>query len=121
MAGRAVRPRYGLHPRVAILGPLEARLQHAELLVLGGLNEGTWPAEATPGPWTSRPMQGAFGLPLPQRGIGLAAHDCYQAFCAQSAYMRRAERVAGPPTLPVRWLRRTDHHPTGPGPRARGA
>src|SRR3546814_3867188 len=40
MAGRAVRPRYVLHPRVAILGPLEARLQHAELLVLGGLNEG---------------------------------------------------------------------------------
>src|SRR3546814_14486973 len=93
MAGRAVRPRYGLHPRVAILGPLEARLQHAELLVLGGLNEGTWPAAATPGPWLSRPMQAAFGLPLPERGIGLAAHDFYQAFCAPPVYLTRADTV----------------------------
>ena len=108
MAGRAVRPRYGLHPRVAILGPLEARLQHADLLILGGLNEGTWPAEVDPGPWLSRPMQAAFGLPLPERRIGLAAHDFFQAFCAPRVYLTRAERVGGTPTVPARWLRRID-------------
>src|SRR5262249_16701123 len=48
---QVVRPRYGRHPRLAIWGPLEARLQHADLLVLGGLNEGTWPAEVTADPW----------------------------------------------------------------------
>ncbi len=108
MAGRAVRPRYGLHPRVAILGPLEARLQHADVLVLGGLNEGTWPAEVDPGPWLSRPMQSAFGLPLPERRIGLAAHDFYEGFCAPRVYLTRAERVEGAPTVPARWLRRID-------------
>ncbi|HMA16473.1 MAG TPA: double-strand break repair protein AddB [Kiloniellaceae bacterium] len=108
MAGRAVRPRYGRHPRIAILGPLEARLQHADVLVLGGLNEGTWPAEVNPGPWLSRPMQAAFGLPLPERRIGLAAHDFFQAFCAPTVYLTRAERVEGTPTVPARWLRRID-------------
>jgi ATP-dependent helicase/nuclease subunit B len=108
MAGRAVRPRYGLHPRVAILGPLEARLQHADVLILGGLNEGTWPAEVDPGPWLSRPMQSAFGLPLPERRIGLAAHDFFQAFCAPQVYLTRAQRVEGAPTVPARWLRRID-------------
>ncbi len=108
MAGRAVRPRYGLHPRVAILGPLEARLQHADLLILGGLNEGSWPAEVDPGPWLSRPMQSAFGLPLPERRIGLAAHDFFQAFCAPRVCLTRAQRVEGAPTVPARWLRRID-------------
>jgi ATP-dependent helicase/nuclease subunit B len=108
MAGRAVRPRYGLHPRVAILGPLEARLQHADLLVLGGLNEGTWPAQVDPGPWLSRPMQRSFGLPLPERRIGLAAHDFFQAFCAPRVYLTRAQRVEGTPSVPARWLRRID-------------
>lgn len=108
MAGRAVRPRYGLHPRIAILGPLEARLQHADLVILGGLNEGTWPGEVDPGPWLSRPMQSALGLPLPERRIGLAAHDFFQAFCAPRVTMTRAERVDGTPTVPARWLRRID-------------
>ncbi len=108
MAGRAVRPRYGLHPRVAILGPLEARLQHADLLVLGGLNEGTWPVQVDPGPWLSRPMQRSFGLPLPERRIGLAAHDFFQAFCAPRVYLTRAQRVEGTPSVPARWLRRID-------------
>jgi ATP-dependent helicase/nuclease subunit B len=106
MAGRAVRPRYGLHPRIAILGPLEARLQQADVLVLGGLNEGTWPAQVDPGPWLSRPMQSDFGLPLPERRIGLAAHDFFQGFCAPRVYLTRAERVEGTPTVPARWLRR---------------
>ena len=38
-----VRAAFGRHPRLAILGPLEARLQRFDLIVLGGLNEGTWP------------------------------------------------------------------------------
>src|SRR3546814_18109153 len=53
-------------------------------------------------------MQAAFGLPLPERGIGLAAHDSYQAFCAPRVYLTRAERVDGTPTVPARWLRRID-------------
>ena len=70
-----VRPAYGRHPRLAILGPLEARLQHFDLIVLGGLNEGTWPSEAATDPFLSRPMREDLGLEAPERRIGLAAHD----------------------------------------------
>ncbi len=106
LAGQVVRPRYGRHPRLAVWGPLEARLQHADLVILGGLNEGTWPAEVEPGPWLSRPMRATFGLPAPERRIGLAAHDFAQAFCAPQVVLTRATRVEGTPTVPSRWLLR---------------
>ncbi|WP_119167186.1 double-strand break repair protein AddB [Algihabitans albus] len=108
MTGRAVRRRYGGHPRLAILGPLEARLQQADRLILAGLNEGTWPAETEPGPWMSRPMRAAFGLPPVERKIGLAAHDFTQAASAPEVILTRAERVEGTPTVPSRWLLRLD-------------
>lgn len=106
MEGRVVRPRYGSHPRLHILGPLEARLQRFDVLILGGLNEGTWPAEANADPWMSRPMRKAFGLPLPERRIGQAAHDIVQALSAPRVVMTRAKKVEGTPTVPSRWLMR---------------
>ena len=108
MSGRAVRPRMARHPRLAILGPLEARLGHAEVMVLGGLNEATWPVETDPGPWLSRPMRTAFGLPEPERRIGLSAHDFVQAAAAPEVYLTRATRVEGTPSVPSRWLLRLD-------------
>ena len=108
MAGTVVRPAWGGHPRLAIWGPLEARLQHADLLILGGMNEGSWPPEARADPWMSRPMRRDFGLPLPERRIGLAAHDFAQAFCAPEVVLTRAARVEGTPTVPSRWLLRLD-------------
>lgn len=101
-----LRPRFGTHPRLAIWGPLEARLQHADLVILGGLNEGTWPSDAASDPWFSRPMRRTFGLPLPERMIGLAAHDFAQAFNAPDVVLTRAEKVDGTPTVPSRWLTR---------------
>ncbi|MGF1623272.1 MAG: double-strand break repair protein AddB [Alphaproteobacteria bacterium] len=108
MATVPVRPAYGAHPRIAILGPLEARLQAADLVVLAGLNEGAWPPEPPIDPWMSRPMRRDFGLPQPERRIGLSAHDFAQAFAAPCVLMTRATRVAGAPTSPARWLRRLD-------------
>jgi len=105
---QVVRPRYGRHPRLAIWGLLEARLQHADLLVLGGLNEGTWPAEVAADPWLSRPMRRDFGLPAPERRIGLAAHDFAQGMGAPEVVLTRALRVEGTPTVPSRWLLRLD-------------
>lgn len=109
MSGRTVRPRYGRHPRLSILGPLEARLISADVVVLGGLNEGTWPARADTSPWMSRPMMTAFGLPEPERRIGLAAHDFAQGFCAPEVYLSRAARVERTPTVPSRWLVRLEN------------
>ncbi|MBV9521725.1 MAG: double-strand break repair protein AddB, partial [Alphaproteobacteria bacterium] len=107
-AGPVVRPRYGRHPRLAIWGLLEARLQHADLIVLGGLNEGTWPGEAASDPWLSRPMRRAFGLPPPERQIGIAAHDFAQALGAGAVVLTRSARAEGAPTVPSRWLLRLE-------------
>lgn len=106
--GIDVRPRYGLHPRLFIWGPLEARLQQVDLMILGSLNEGVWPGEVAIDPWLSRPMRKAFGLPSPERKIGLSAHDFQQALGAPRVVMTRAQRVGGKPSVPSRWLLRLD-------------
>jgi ATP-dependent helicase/nuclease subunit B len=108
LAGHVVRPRRGQHPRLAIWGPLEARLQRVDRVVLGGLNEGTWPAEPADDPWMSRPMRRAFGLPAAERRIGLAAHDFAEGFLAEEVILTRATRVDGTPTVPSRWLLRLE-------------
>ena len=109
MAEQVVRRAYGRHPRLNIWGPLEARLQHADLLILGGLNEGTWPAQAGLDPWLSRPMRQRLGLPAPERRIGLAAHDFSQAAAAPRVALTRSDKVDGAPTVPSRWLLRLDN------------
>jgi len=103
-----IRPAFGRHPRLFIWGPLEARLQRADLLVLGGLNEGTWPPAVETGPWINRPMRSALGLPQPERRIGLSAHDFAAALAAERVLLTRAEREGGAPTVPSRWLARLD-------------
>jgi ATP-dependent helicase/nuclease subunit B len=108
LAGLVVRPSYGRHPRLAIWGLLEARLQRADLIVLGGLNEGTWPDNTASDPWLSRPMRRDFGLPSPERRIGAAAHDFAQGLGARDVVLTRASRVEGTPTVPSRWLLRLD-------------
>jgi ATP-dependent helicase/nuclease subunit B len=64
MDSRPVRKPYGDHPRIAILGLIEARLQHADLMILGGLNEGSWPALPSPDPWLAPQVRARLGLPL---------------------------------------------------------
>jgi ATP-dependent helicase/nuclease subunit B len=108
LAGSVVRPRWGLHPRMQILGTLEARLLHADLVVLGGLNDGVWPPETPHDPWLSRPMRREFGLPAPEAQIGLSAHDFTLGFHARRTVLTRAARAEGAPTVPSRWLLRLD-------------
>ena len=108
LAGLVVRPRFGRHPRLAIWGPLEARLQRANRVVLGGLNEGVWPGAVDSGPWLSRPMRREMGLPQPERRIGQAAHDFAQAFAAEEVFLTRSEKVEGAQSVAARWLARLD-------------
>jgi ATP-dependent helicase/nuclease subunit B len=107
-ADAVVRPVFGRHPRLAIWGLLEARLQQADLVVLGGLNEGSWPPSAEHDPWMSRQMRRDFGIALPERAIGIAAHDFAQALGAPEVALTRAARSEGVPTAPSRWLLRLD-------------
>jgi ATP-dependent helicase/nuclease subunit B len=103
-----VRPRGEAHPRLSILGPLEARLDEADLTVLGSLNEGTWPADNQIDPWMSRQMRKDFGLPALERRVGLAAHDVAQMMAAPEVVMTRARRVDGAPAVASRWWLRLD-------------
>jgi ATP-dependent helicase/nuclease subunit B len=107
-ADAVVRPAFGRHPRLAIWGLLEARLQQPDLIVLGGLNEGSWPPSAEHDPWMSRQMRREFGIALPERAIGIAAHDFAQALGAPEVALTRAARSEGVPTVPSRWLLRLD-------------
>ncbi len=119
LLGDAVlRPRQSDHPRLGILGPMEARLQGADVVVLGGLNEGVWPAPPAPDPWLSRPMRAAFGLRPAEQRIGQEAHDFYTLAAAPDVLLTRSLRQGGTPTVPARWLQRlrvvapSVHHPT---------
>jgi ATP-dependent helicase/nuclease subunit B len=103
---RAVRPAYGQHPRLAILGTQEARLQSFDVLVLGGLNEGAWPRAAAADPWLSRPMRTKLGLEAPERAIGLSAHDFATLAAGPRVFLTRALKSEGSPTTPSRWLQR---------------
>jgi ATP-dependent helicase/nuclease subunit B len=102
----AVRPPQGGHPRLAIYGLIEARLQPADLMILGGLNEGVWPGQSAPDPWLAPRIRLALGLPGQERGVGMAAHDLAGALGAPQALLTRARRDATQPAIASRfWLR----------------
>ena len=101
-----VRRRGGGDPRVHIWGALEARLQRVDTIVLGGLNEGTWPSQTRRDPLLSRPMREALLLEPPERRIGLAAHDFVQALGQPEVWITRADREDGEPRVASRWLQR---------------
>ena len=103
---RAVRPPYGGHPRISIWGLLEARLQRADLVVLGGLNEGAWPALPAPDPWLPPKIRAALDMPTLESRIGLAAHDFASALGAPEVLITRARRDARSPTVASRFLLR---------------
>ncbi|EFL89869.1 double-strand break repair protein AddB [Ahrensia sp. R2A130] len=106
MGQRTVRAQGGTDPRIAILGPLEARLQTFDRVVLGGLNEGTWPAAARNDPFLSRPMKAQLGLPSPERRTGLAAHDFQMMMGMADVVLTRAARADNAPTVASRWVQR---------------
>ncbi len=106
LSAESDREKKGVHPDVMIWGTLEARVQGADVVVLGGLNEGVWPEQPSPDPWLNRQMRRDIGLLLPERQIGLAAHDFQQAAGAHEVIFSRAKRSEDSETVPSRWLNR---------------
>ena len=109
LATREVRDPLEPHPRIRIWGTLEARVQGADLLILAGLNEGSWPEAPAPDPWLNRALRVQAGLLLPERNIGLAAHDFQQAVAAREVWLTRSVRSADAPTVVARWLNRVQN------------
>jgi ATP-dependent helicase/nuclease subunit B len=101
-----VRRPYGGHPRISIWGLLEARLQKADLMILGGMNEGVWPSLPIPDPWLAPQIRRVLGLPGLEYRTGLAAHDFMSALGAPRVLLTRARRDSRSPTIASRlWLR----------------
>jgi ATP-dependent helicase/nuclease subunit B len=106
LGGVSVRPPQGGHPRISILGLIEAQLVQADLMILGGLNEGTWPGLPLPDPWLAPRIRRELGLPGLETRIGLAAHDFASALGAPHVLITRARRGSGGPAVASRfWLR----------------
>ncbi|PDT40876.1 MULTISPECIES: double-strand break repair protein AddB [Sinorhizobium] len=105
-ASEAVKPRSMRHPRVFIFGALESRLQSVDLVVLGGMNEGTWPAQTSNDPFLSRTMKSGIGLEPPERRIGQLAHDFQMACGTRRLILSRSMRQGSAPTVASRWLQR---------------
>ena len=106
LAGESVRPRWGRHPQLHIWGPLEARLQHADLMILGGLNEGSWPGIAAPDPFLPPAIRRALDLPGLARRTGMQAHDFASALAAPEVLLTRAARQGGAPQVASRFWQR---------------
>lgn len=102
----SVRPPQGGHPRIAIYGLIEARLQQADLMVLGGLNEGSWPGLPAPDPWLAPRIRQELGLPGLERRIGMAAHDFASGLGSPEVVITRSRRSENAPAVASRfWLR----------------
>lgn len=117
---REVRDPVRPHPGVMIWGTLEARVQGADLVILGGLNDGVWPQLPPPDPWMNRQMRLQAGLLLPERRIGLSAHDFQQAIAAKDVVLSHAHRDDEGETVPSRWLNRLTTLLQGIAPEALG-
>ncbi|BCH52813.1 double-strand break repair protein AddB [Agrobacterium vitis] len=105
-ASESVKPKSLRHPRVFIFGALESRLQNVDTMILGGLNEGSWPGTTTNNPFLSRSMKTEMGLEPPERQIGQLAHDFEMANGTRHLIYCRALRQGSAPTVASRWLQR---------------
>lgn len=103
-----LRPTNNSHPLIAIMNSIEARLLNADVFIMAGLNEQTFPSTTSDDPWMSRPMKAEFKLPLPERKIGLSSHDFSEFFCKQNVIMTRALKVDSNNTIESRWLQKFD-------------
>ena len=106
MQGKEVRNPVQPHPKVMIWGTLEARVQTADLVILGGLNDGTWPELPAADPWLNRDLRRQSGMVAPERKVGLSAHDYQQAISAPEVILSRAKRGTDSEKVPSRWLNR---------------
>ena len=109
LKGEAARPPGGGHRRAFIWGPADARAQSAEVVILGGLNEGVWPEIPQPDGWLSRPMRQDLKLPPLEARVGRLALDFSQICCSGSElWLTRARKAEGSPASASRWLRRLE-------------
>lgn len=108
LSTKNVRYNYGTHPRLKILGPIEARFNRYDTIVIGAVNEGFWPELPKADPWLSRPMKSLLNMSLPDKEIGIAGFDFCQLMCSDNVFITRSNRSNSSPTNKSRWLLRME-------------
>jgi ATP-dependent helicase/nuclease subunit B len=89
---------------ISILTPSEARFCKFDVVIIGGLNEGSWPREMDTNPFLTRSMLKKIGSSTSEERIGVAAHDFYCLSHAEEVIVTRAEKIDGAQTIPSRFL-----------------
>jgi ATP-dependent helicase/nuclease subunit B len=107
-ADRLVRRRELPGAQLHIFGQLEARLTESDRVIMGGLVEAVWPPAPRVDPWLSRPMRHELGLDLPERRIGLSAHDFAQLLGHEDVILTHSAKVGGAPAVASRFLHRLE-------------
>jgi ATP-dependent helicase/nuclease subunit B len=107
-ADRAVRRPEKPGATLHIYGPLESRLMQTDRVIVGGLIEGVWPPASRTDPWLSRPMRHELGLDLPERRIGLSAHDFAQLLGTENVVLSHSAKAGGAPAVASRFLHRLE-------------
>ena len=98
--------RDALHPRLAILGLVEARMQTASRIILAGMNEEVTPPQPTADPWMNQATRKQLGLPHWEWRVGMVAHDVMMALAHADVLITHSREEGGTPTQPSRWLGR---------------
>lgn len=92
-----------VHPRLTILGPYEARLQHFDRVIIASCNEENWLSQSA-NPWLSQSMLKALGLPSFEEKQGRIALDFFQLLGNEQVFITRSLLDQGSPMTMLRWL-----------------
>lgn len=100
------QPAMSPHPSLRIVTPEQAKLIKADIVIMGGLNDESWPARPDVNPWLSPDMVKAMGLPPAEESIGRAAHQFTQMIASPDVLLSRSMRSGDAPTVSSPFLTR---------------
>lgn len=106
LSAETYRPKYGEHPRLDILSPMEARLLSYDRVILAGLNESSWPEVVPADSFLNQNIRRDIGLERLEAGIGQSAHDFARLSHAKEVFYTRSAKVERSPSVPSRFLMR---------------
>ncbi|MCY4542158.1 MAG: double-strand break repair protein AddB [Rhodobacteraceae bacterium] len=115
-SGVRVTEPYRSHPLLAVWNTEDVRMQRPDIVIAGGLNEGSWPVHISQDAWLNRNLRLQLGLTSPERRVGLAAHDFQQAISLPVVVLARSKRGAETTNIACRWLSRLVGLLAGLGP-----
>lgn len=91
---------------ITLAKPLDARLEHADLVILAGLNEGIWPKNLDIDPCLHPELLKKIGFPPTNQTIGEEAYHFQCLLDKPQVILSRAEKISSSLSTPSRWLSR---------------